>query len=102
MQLLTPQSIGILGSTKVETLAAATFYKLHYPVKFAIFTINKDLCTSMLSNMCLFHTFFLEPESKAMQSIVLFVLIASVAHLDKTVVSPRIGAHVKGEDILLQ
>ena len=35
-----------------------------------------------------------------MQPIVIYMLIASTAHLDKTVVSPGIGAYVKGEDVL--
>ena len=96
------QSISILGSEKAETLAATAFCELHYLVKFAIFTVNGGLYTLVLSDMHLFHNFFLEPESKVKQPIVLCVLIALAAHLDKTVVSPGMGAYVKGEDALLQ
>ena len=102
MQSLTPQSIGILSSVKVETLAASAFCELHYPVKFAIFMVNVGLCTVMLSDMHLFCKFFIEPKNKAMQPIVLYVQIASVAYLDKTGVSSEIGPYVKGEDVLLQ
>ena len=31
-QSLTRQSVGIHGSAKVETLAAAAYYELHYPI----------------------------------------------------------------------
>ena len=58
IQSLTPQSVCVLGSVEVETIAAATFYELYYPIKFAIFVVNEGLCTLMLSNMQLFCNFF--------------------------------------------
>ena len=102
MQLLTLHSVNMLGSTKVETLAAATFYELHYPMKFTIFTVIEGLCTLMSSNSHLFCNFYLKSESRTMQPVAPCVLVASAAHLDKTVVLPGICAYAKREDILLQ
>ena len=75
-------------------------YELHYLIKFTIFVVNEGLYTLMSSDMQLFYTFFLKPKSKTMQPIVIYMLIASTAHLDKTVVSSGIGTYVKGEDVL--
>ena len=102
IQSLTPKSVGTLGCAKVETLDAAAFFEVPFPVKFAIFTVNTGLCTLMHSDRHLFSKFFEEPEGKVMQPIVLCVLVVSENHLDKTVVSPGKGACLKGVDCLPQ
>ena len=102
MQSLTPKRVGGVGSAKVETLAAAAFFEVILPVKYALCTVNESLHTLILSDMHLFYEFFGEPEGKAMKPVMLVALVISKDHLDKTVVSPGVGAYVKGEDILPQ
>ena len=100
VQSLTPKRVGGVGSAKVETLAATAFFEVILPIKYALCAVNKGLHALISSDVCLFHEFFGEPEGKAMKPVMLVALVISKDHLDKTVVSPGVGAYVKGEDIL--
>ena len=43
IQSIIPTEAGILGNPRVDTLVVTAFIELIYPVKYAIFSINKDL-----------------------------------------------------------
>ena len=102
IQSLTPKLAGLYGNIKVETLAAAALFEILFPVKYAIYTTSEGLYTLMSSDTLLFHEFFNEPEGKARQPVILCILVISEGHLDKTVVSPGVGAYIKGEDTIPQ
>ncbi len=97
IQSITPYDAGILGNSKVDTLAAAAFLEVLYPVKYAIFLVEQGLSILMSSDMILFDQFFQGPESSVMQPVVLSVIVASANHLDKTVLCPGVGSFVKGK-----
>ena len=48
----------------------------------------------MLSDVLLFHEYLDESEGKAMKPVILVILVISQDHLDKTVVSPGVGAYI--------
>lgn len=102
VQSLTPERVGCLGSPRIETLTTAAFFEIVFPVKYVICSANEGLHTLMLSDVRLFRECLGEPDGKAMKPVMLVILVISKDHLDKTVVSPGVGAHVKGEDILPQ
>ena len=102
MQSLTPKLAGLYGNIKVETLVAAALFEILFPVKYAIYTTGEGLYALMSSDTQLFHEFFNEPEGKARQPVILCILVISEGHLDKTVVSPGVGAYIKGEDTIPQ
>ena len=87
---------------KVETLAAAALLKISFLIKFATYSVSKGLYTLMSSDVHLFHEFFEEPTDKAIKPVTLCILVTSEDHLNKTVVSPWVGAYVKGDDSLPQ
>ena len=66
IQSITPNDAGILGNSKVDTLAAAAFFEVLYPVKYAIFLVEQGLSTLMSSDMILFDQYFHELESSVM------------------------------------
>ena len=99
-QSLTPKSAGGIGSVKLEPLAAAGFFEIVFPIKYAFCTANEGLHSLLSSDVMLFHKFWEEPESKAMKPVILVMLVISKSHLDKTVVSPGVGACIKGEHAL--
>ena len=43
VQSLIPKRVGGLGSVRVETLAAAAFFEIVFPVKYAIYSFNYGL-----------------------------------------------------------
>lgn len=100
MQSLTPKSAGGIGSVKLEPLAAAGFFEIVFPIKYAFCTANEGLHSLLSSDVMRFHQFWEEPESKAMKPVILVALVISKSHLDKTVLSLGVGAHVKGEHTL--
>ena len=100
VQSLTPKGAGGVGCVKVETLAAAGFFEIMFPIKYALYSEYEGLYTLMSSDQLLFNEFWEEPGSKAMTPVILVVLVFSIGHLDKTVVSPGVGAYVKGKHTL--
>ena len=54
IQFITPNDAGILGNSKVDTLAAVAFFEVLHPVKYAIFLVEQGLSTLMSSDMILF------------------------------------------------
>ena len=99
-QVLTPKSAGGIGSIKLESLAAAGFFEIAFPIKCAFCTANEGLRSLLSSDVMLFDKFWEELESKAMKPVILVILVISKSHLNKTVVSPGVGACVKGEHTL--
>ena len=55
IQSITPNDAGILGNSKVDTLAAAAFFEVLYPIKYTIFLVEQGLSTLMSSDMILFY-----------------------------------------------
>ena len=101
MQTLTPKCARGLGSTRVQTLAAAALFEILSPIKFAMHCVSEGLHALIMSDARLFHEFFAEPTGKAMQPVMLCILVMSQDHLDKTVTSPGVGAYVKGDNSFL-
>ena len=99
---ITLNDAGILGNSKVDTLAAAAFFEVLYPIKYAIFLVEQGLSTLISSDMILFDQYFQEPEGLVIQLVVLSVIVASANHLDKTVLCPGVGSYVKGKNKLLE
>ena len=102
VQSLTPKGVGGLGNANVESLAAAAFFEIVFPVKYAIYSVNEGLYTLMSSDVLLFNDYFVESEGKAMKPVILVIIVISSSHLDKTIVLPGVGAYVKGEHSLPQ
>ena len=66
IQSIILNDIGILGNSKVDTLAAAAFFEVLYPVKYTIFLVEQGLYTLMSSDMILFDQFYQKPEGSVM------------------------------------
>ena len=60
IQSLTPMDVGILGNPRVDTLVVTAFLELMYPVKYAIFSTNKNLQELGLSDLLLFKDYLKE------------------------------------------
>ena len=60
IQSITLNNAGILGNSKVDTLAAAAFFEVLYSIKYAIFLVEQGLSTLMSSNIILFDQYFHE------------------------------------------
>ena len=101
-QSLTPKGVGGLGSARVETLAAAAFFEVVFPIKYAIYSVNNGLHTLTSSNVLLFNEYLVESEGKVIKPVILVILVISSDHLDKTVISLGVGVYVKGEYSLPQ
>ena len=101
IQALTPQTAGICGNSRVDTLAAATLIKQLYPVKCTIFAAHTGLQELGGSNILLFEEYHQQKESTVMQLIILTVLVITKDYIDKTVILPGKGTFIKGIDTIL-
>ena len=102
MQSIAPKEAGRLGDSKVDRLAAGVFIEVLCLVKFIIFFIKEGLCKLVWSDMQLLNPFFSNPDRLVMKLVILTMIVASVAHLDKTTLCLVKGLCIKVKDKLLR
>ena len=98
IQSNTLEEAGMLRNPRARTQAVALLIEVLCLVNHTTFHINLGLQTLASSDSQVAQKFYAEPSAKVMQPVILIALVASNAHLDKTVMQPGKGSHVKEID----
>ena len=102
MESITPEEVGMLRNLIVDTEVAVAFVEVLYLVKHTTFQINLGLQNLSSSNCLVTQKFYANSSTTVMQPVILITPVMLNIHLDKIVMQPGKGAHVKGIDSKVQ